>query len=155
MRQLLLLGSVFSLLFALSSCKDEFSIDNGDALLFGHFYGQCVGEQCVETYLLTADALFEDTNDNYGGQNFNFVPRSDEDFQQVRDLIDLFPTELLAEEETTLGCPDCADGGGIHLQINDGTTERIWRIDQDKDNVPAYLHNFIDAVNERIARISD
>ena len=67
---------------------------------------------------------------------------------------DFFPSQLLNEKKTTIGCPDCADGGGLFIQYSENGNVKSWRIDQEKDNVPHYLHNLIDKVNEKIKIIN-
>lgn len=45
---------VFSMIVLVSilSCQEEeVNLYDGNYLIFGHFYGECLGETCVETYL--------------------------------------------------------------------------------------------------------
>lgn len=148
----------FSLLIPLLliSCSndDGISLSETNFLIFGHFYGECLGEACVETFKLTDTQLFEDTLDLYSGTEQNFVPLGNDMFEQVRDLVNFFPNQLFSESEAILGCPDCADGGGMFIQYSENGKLRSWRIDFDKRNVPAYLHNFIDKVMEKINLIN-
>jgi hypothetical protein len=74
---------------------------------------------------------------------------------EVNDLVDFFPNQLLDETETIIGCPDCADGGGLFIQYLDNEDIMAWRIDQNKNNVPTYLHDFMDKVNEKIQIINN
>ncbi|MEM9687322.1 MAG: hypothetical protein AAF934_10435 [Bacteroidota bacterium] len=55
----------------------------------------------------------------------------------------------------TFGCPDCTDGRGVFIQYSENGNVKSWRIDQIKVNVPGYLHNFIDKVNEKIDFINN
>tara|TARA_R110002012_G_scaffold263456_2_gene446537 strand:- start:203363 stop:203821 length:459 start_codon:yes stop_codon:yes gene_type:complete len=146
--------NVFLALFflgLLNACDDENDTVNSQAyLVFGHFYGMCVGEGCVQTYKLTEKQLFKDTEQDYSGENVKFVVLEDEKFELVKDLMNHFPRQLLAEKEIFLGCPDCADGGGLFIQYSDNGNIRTWRIDQVKSNVPDYLHSFMDRVNAKI-----
>ena len=139
-----------------TSCnKDCITLNEQNYLVFGHFYGMCAGEGCVETYKLTDMKLYEDLIDDYSGQNLEFVELENETFAQVNDLVDFFPNQLLSEEETVFGCPDCSDGGGLFIQYSDNGNLKSWRIDQFQNNVPSYLHAFIDQVNEAIALINN
>ncbi len=139
-----------------TSCnKDCITLNEQNYLVFGHFYGMCAGEGCVETYKLTDMKLYEDLIDDYSGQNLEFVELENETFAQVSDLVDFFPNQLLSEEETVFGCPDCSDGGGLFIQYSDNGNLKSWRIDQFQNNVPSYLHAFIDQVNEDIALINN
>ncbi|MFD0990208.1 hypothetical protein ACFQ1R_08880 [Mariniflexile jejuense] len=147
----MVLVSVF--LVACSS-NDSINLDNDDYLIFGHFYGFCIGESCIETFKLTNNKLYEDSIDNYASEPFDFEVLNNEKFEQVKDLIDAFPTKLLKEKEAILGCPDCADGGGIFIEYSKNGVVKRWKIDQMKYNVPEYLHAFMDAVNGKIALIN-
>jgi hypothetical protein len=152
-------------LFALAmgmfiSCnKDEdndcSSASDPEYLIFGHFYGECFGESCVETFKLTDTKLYEDTIDDYSGQNLAFIELSNEKFELANDLDDYFPLQLLGESETVFGCPDCSDGGGLFIQYSINGNVQSWRIDQEKSNVPSYIHDFMDEVNERIELINN
>ncbi|MGY8885139.1 MAG: hypothetical protein ACKVKI_06440, partial [Flavobacteriales bacterium] len=138
------MNKVLTLLIAIvmtTSCnKDCITLNEQNYLVFGHFYGMCAGEGCVETYKLTDMKLYEDLIDDYSGQNLEFVELENETFEQVSDLVDFFPNQLLSEEETVFGCPDCSDGGGLFIQYSDNGNLKSWRIDQFQNNVPSYLH---------------
>lgn len=155
MKTLITTLALVALLF--TSCSDS---DNGvqvnkmDYLVFGHFHGECDGEGCVETFKLTKDKLYEDTLDEYLGKNLEFMELSSEKFEQVKDIIDYFPTELLSAKDTMFGCPDCRDQGGIFIQYSKNGIVKSWRIDKDKDEIPIYLHDFIDKVKEKISLIN-
>ncbi|MDP5094056.1 MAG: hypothetical protein NWQ17_12150 [Polaribacter sp.] len=148
---------IVSLIAIILSCSsdDKIIINEQNFLVFGHFYGMCVGESCVETFKLTDKKLLEDTIDDYSGQNLAFIELENDKFEQIKNLIDFFPNQLLNESETVFGCPDCADGGGLFIQYSENGKIKSWRIDQNKNNVPTYLHNFMDKVNEKIALINN
>ena len=134
--------------------KDEGSTKNDiDYLIFGHFYGHCMGEDCVKMYKLTDDQLLEDTTDSYLATDFEFIPMGKEKFEMVRSLIYAIPDQLLEEDKDTLGCPDCADQGGLYIEISNQGSMKNWRIDQDKSAVPVYLHDFMDQVNAAIGEL--
>lgn len=127
-----------------------------DYLIFGHFYGECLGEGCIETYKLTADQLFEDTLDHYYGAGpFSFVPLDPAVFEEVKDLWDFFPAELLNQPDSTFGLPDAGDWGGlIVILFKDGQTH-TWRLDQRNQSNPAYAQDFADKVNDKIYQINN
>lgn len=145
----------FVLLVLISGCttQDELLLNEGDYLIFGHFYGFCVGENCVENFKLTNKNLYRDSNHNYSQESFNFELLGNDKFEQVKDLTNYFPEKILSEKESTFGCPDCADGGGLYIEYYKNGTVKKWRIDQMKTNVPTYLHDFMDTVNEKIGLI--
>ena len=140
----------------LISCKKS-NLGENDYLIFGHFYGECWGERCVETFKLTDIKLFEDTTDSYQYQSPNnggFVKLSNYKFKLVKDLTDYFPIKLFNESNTVFGCPDCADQGGLYIEYKKNGNIGHWTIDQRTRNVPDYLHKFIDKVNEKIELIN-
>lgn len=150
-----ILLSALALAALLLSCdKEDHSPDlsGNDYLIFGHFYGFCQGEECVRTFKLTADKLYEDQNDNYMGHgDSDFAELSQERFEQVKHLPGLLPAELLQAESQTFGCPDCADQGGLYIEHAKDGEVRTWIIDNDKSAVPDYLHLFMDEVRAAIA----
>lgn len=150
--------SIYAILLLIFICSctsnDDIQLNKSDYLIFGHFYGFCVGESCVKTFKLTSDALYEDLNDNYSHESFNFGVLDGDKFEQAKDLINYFPTKLLSEKENIIGCPDCADGGGLFIEYSKNGVIKSWRIDQMKNNVPDYLHDFMDKVNEKILIIN-
>jgi hypothetical protein len=145
------------LIGAFASCNndDDIASNESDYLIFGHFYGMCVGESCVETFMLTDTSLLEDTKDDYTGKEFNFKKLSKSKFERVKDLPDFIPNQLLNEKDSIFGCPDCADAGGLFVRYSDNGNVKSWRIDQVKANVPEYLHSFMDKVNEKIALVNN
>jgi hypothetical protein len=150
-----------SFLLLISSCKKEEdqSGEVPDYLIFGHFYGECIGEGCIEIFCLEPTRLLEDANDNYPNSNSfyaaDFYPLSTEQFNSANGLMDYFPDTLLSMTETVIGQPDYADGGGLYIEYNVGSVRRFWLIDKAKYNVPVGLHEFIDKVNERIDLINN
>ena len=144
--------------FLLTSCKkDEVELSDSDYIVFGHFYGECLGEQCVKIFRLEKDKLFEDTKKQYPNR-FNFyegdyVQLSQQKFNDTKDLINYFPTDLLNESDTVIGQPDAGDWGGLYVEYNVDGVRKFWLLDQMKSNVPSKYHNFIDKVNEKIAQL--
>ncbi len=137
-------------------CKCNQNNDSGDYLVFGSFYGECLGETCVETFKLTASEVFEDTNDHYPCEApYNFVGLTEEKFNQVNGLMARIPDALLAVNDTTFGCPDCVDQGGILIKYSTGGTEKTWKMDMQEDVVPGYLHSFLDSVKVKISTLSE
>ena len=142
-------------IFLLTSCeKDDLELSNSDYIIFGHFYGECIGEQCVEIFRLEKDKLFEDTKDRYpNSADFymgNWIQLSQQKFNDTEDLISWFPTDLLNETSTVIGQPDAGDWGGLYVEYNANGIRKFWLLDQKKSNVPTKFHDFIDRVNEKI-----
>jgi len=140
------------------SCKQEdktLTIAQPDCFVFGHFYGKCMGEQCVEIYKLEDNKLFEDTKDKYPNRiDFyagNYVQLSNQKWLNTNDLMRSFPADLLNETDTVIGQPDAGDWGGLYVEYNFNGVRRFWILDQMKSNVPTKYHDFIDIVNQKIS----
>jgi hypothetical protein len=136
------------------SCKrDHDQVPNSDYLIFGHFYGECGGENYIEIFKLGNDNLFEDTKDQYPNTNSfydgSYVKLSDEKFNLTKDLMDFFPYDLLNETNTVIGQTDAGDWGGLYIEYNFNGTRKFWLMDLMKTNVPAKYHNFIDKIVEK------
>ncbi len=122
--------------------------------LFGHFYGFCHGEQCIEIFKIENGKLYEDTNDIY--------PRYDEayegeyilldaaKYELVKNLPDKMPEALFAETQTVIGQPDAGDWGGFYAEIQRDGELQWWLIDTMKDNLPEYLHDFTDELQAAV-----
>jgi hypothetical protein len=150
----------FSTICLTSCCKDEIdSIGQNDFLIFGHFYGECAGEGCIETYKLESNRLLEATVDQYapaGDYNFDaFEVLPQQKFEAVRDLFDFFPDELLEDNRTVIGQPDAGDWGGVYVELKSGGVHRYWILDNWEANMPAVYNDFVDKVHERIAVINE
>lgn len=145
----------------ISGCQkdEELKITGQDYLIFGHFYGECEGETCIEIFKLEGNKLLEDTNDNYPQQatyyNGKFIEHPDSKFNLVKDLPAHLPSDLLKSNQKVIGQPDAGDWGGLYIEYSRNETRQYWLIDQEKSNIPDYLHDFVDKVNERIEWINE
>jgi hypothetical protein len=126
----------------------------GPYLVFGSYYGMCEGDGCVSFFQLRDGKLYADKKHQYPVNGTlhsgDYEALSDDKYQQVKDLVDKVPHELLSESSTSIGCPDCADGGGIYIEVNSAEGKRFWYIDNNDRETPEYLHDFVVAVNEKI-----
>jgi hypothetical protein len=129
-----------------------------DYIVFGHFYGFCMGEECIEIFKLTNTGLYEDTSDTYPRWDRyyegNYVQLDQEKFELVKSLGDHIPEELIQSQDTVFGSPDAADGGGVYFAIKSGEQSRFWVIDQVDNNIPEYLKSFKTKINESIHLIN-
>lgn len=126
-------------LFLFSGCEKGI-FNKEKTLIFGKFHGFCVGESCNEIYKLTSKNLYEDTKNKYiTEENFKF--------EIAEHLLTEIPEELLDLENETIGCPDCADQGGYYIQFTDKEGTKTFKIDTFRDNVPMYLHGYIDQID--------
>jgi hypothetical protein len=133
-------------------------LDNeNDYFVFGHYYGQCVGEQCTETFILQNGILYENTKDSYPVNTVytyeNLVRLSNEKAVLATSLLSKIPASLADETSGYIGCPDCADGGGIYIELFTKGEKKFWHIDAVKSQLPEYLHTFVDDVKSTIAGV--
>lgn len=147
----------YCLIVMLNSCEkeNEIKLVDSDYIIFGYYYNMCAGN-CIAFFKLEENKLSKDTRTQYpplypdGFYNGNFVPLSQHQFDEVKDLPDYFPTDLLKESGTVIGCPDCADAGGLYIEYNVKGVRKYWHIDKVKSEVPDKYHTFIDKVEEKI-----
>lgn len=143
-----------ALLLFLSACKFDGSPTPGCAyLVFGHFYGECEGEQCIELFKLEECKLYEDQKDELdrsGPPNANWKQLSEAQYALVSGLPAEIPRQLLDEPETVIGQPDAGDWGGLYIEVRYLGETLHWYVGKKRDNLPAYLHPMADAVEEAV-----
>lgn len=155
---------LLSILFLAGSCEksEQPEPENGEQFFFGWYYGFCVGESCIEIFKIEDGKLFEDTLDKYpdmyGEMPYEgeFTMRDQEDHGEVKGLPSALPEALFNEEETVLGMPDAADGGGLYVARRGAEGEMQWRyIDRSRRNVPNYLHDFMKELELAVEALQD
>ena len=139
------------MLITFTCCKKEkcaTSEITNDYLVFGSFYGECFGEQCIEIYKLDNHHLYEDTRDMYPGSTQpyqgSYQKLHDSLYSQVQHITMKVPAQLLQETGSVIGQPDAGDWGGYYLETKQNGQVRFWLIDTKKENLPSYLHPFVD-----------
>jgi hypothetical protein len=143
----------FVLMLVLTACSKEEN-QNENFIIFGHSYGECIGPDCVKVFKLTDTSLYFDiyAKERKQGKH-KYVELENSEFIKARELWELFPSELLTMPDTTFGCPDCRDQGALILQYSNAKKSWNFSIDQDKDELPTYLHPYVDKVNQIISII--
>ena len=130
-----------------------------DYILFGHFYGECIGEQCIEIFKLTNDSLYEDINDEYPNidkaYDGNFKALDNSLFEQIKGLQAQVPDELLTTNLRVIGQPDAGDWGGIYFEISSKEQNGFWMIDKMQANLPDYLKPFVTEIEKDIDLIEN
>jgi len=148
-------------LLVLLSCDEDERIDLKDSsyITFGHFYGFCLGEQCIEIFKLTDNGLYEDVLDRYPGSDSpyrgNFKPMDAYKFELVKQLRNELPSALLDIEERRIGQPDAGDWGGYYLEIVHRGKIRFWLMDKNELYLPENLKPFALKLGAYIEKISD
>ena len=143
----------FVLMLVLTACSKGENQDE-NFIIFGHSYGECIGPDCVKVFKLTDTTLYFDiyANERKQGKK-KYVELANSEFLKARELSDLFPSELLTMRDTTFGCPDCRDQGALILRYSTEKKTLNFLIDQDKNEIPAFLHKYVDKVNQVISMI--
>lgn len=111
----------------------------------------------MEIFRLEQEKLFEDTKDKYPNKNGfydgTYVQLSQQKFNDTKDLIKYFPSDLLDESNIIIGQPDAGDWGGLYVEYYSDGFRKFWLLDQMKSNVLSKYHYFIDKVNEKIDKL--
>jgi hypothetical protein len=130
MKKLLLFSVLTCFLIACTNNDDN--DETPDNIVFGQFYGFCVG-QCFKPYQLTNIRLTVDDDEEHYMQGYTYKPTDVLDataFREAKHLLEDIPDELLnAENGKVYGCPDCADQGGVYLELNFNRNTKIILID--------------------------
>lgn len=141
----------------MNACKPPESVPADPYFIFGHFYGECIGETCVEIFKVYGDKLWEDTDDRYPSDAYMQGTFTEIDQTHYNDALQLWadlPDDLRDETSTVLGYPDDLDQGGLFIQYLESNGDRAYfLIDQDTDDVPTYLHSWMGEVNALIAQL--
>lgn len=150
------------IILTLVSCQQDDikqSESNPDYIIFGHFYGECIGEKCVEMYKLTNNHLYEDTNDRYPNSNERYVGNfellDDALFEKVKGLNGAIPVALLTTDKKIIGQPDAGDWGGLYFEISTDGKKGFWLIDKKEENLPDDLKPFVKEVENSISLINN
>ncbi len=139
-----------------AGCRKE-KISKKDVVVFGTFYGECAGEQCIEIFKLENEKLYEDSIDKYpnssAAYNGNFNGLSNSKYNLVKDIVSKIPDSLYLETEHVIGQPDAGDWGGIYFEINKNDKQYYWLIDTQTRNLPKYLHSFSEEIMEAVSKL--
>ena len=143
MRAIIFIVAVLSLFTA---CKKN-SIGNNMAnaeFTFGTSFNFCSGD-CAHFYALQDGKLYPDAlTGQYGGTlAFKTTTLPNDKYLLAKQLLDSFPAFLLNNADTTFGCPDCADGGAIHIWRTINGSKKFWNIDYQDAGVPVEILPYI------------
>lgn len=135
------------------SCSSDNNI-NRNYLVFGKYAGFCIGN-CIQVYKIENQALFVDTLQKYPSSNQpyegSYVPLTHNQYEQSKSLLEAIPDQILSLEETVIGQPDAVDQGGYYIEIKTASIHRYWLIDTNLSQVPEFMHDFLNQVDNRIA----
>lgn len=71
----------------------------------------------------------------------------------AKELKESFPGYFLSHPNQTFGCPNCADQGAIHIEIEHNGTVKSWDIDTDVNQQPAEIRPYIKRLLQIIAQL--
>jgi hypothetical protein len=137
----------------LSFCTKD-SLNNIDYFIFGDSYGECLGN-CANFYLIKDHNIYPDSMNIYYNSPFYFKksPLSKEKYDLAKKLVDDFPDYLAKNPNQTIGCPDCHDQGGIHIEIKENGTTKSWHIDTEIIQLPAQIRSYLKEVQDVILQL--
>lgn len=130
-------------------------LESDDYVVFGDFFGECIGEGCIDIFKIQDGRVFSDTLDRYPSASklphqTAYVEISNDSYEALEDILSRIPEELYVEDRTVIGQPDAGDWGGYYLEIKIDDETRYWLIDKMEDNLPSYLHAFVEQLDEAI-----
>lgn len=125
-----------------SSCKKEScNIDN--YFVFGKAFGEC-GGNCATFFKVENGQVFADEMTYYTGTaTFSNTPLNNAHYTLAQNLENNFPLYLSSHPDTTFGCPDCHDQGGIYFKKVINGVEHYWNIDTDTVNQPQAIRTYV------------
>lgn len=157
MKYAMLFIALTGLLFG--SCRKDNSISPGvadDYVIFGSYFGECVGEGCIQMYKVTDTEVQEEIDDKYwlsgGAQPGSFVALAPSKFEIVKNIANEIPADLYTEA-SVIGIPDGGDWGGLYLEVRKNGETHKWNIDMMKSNVPEKYHTFIDLLTGYVGQM--
>ncbi len=146
----------FFLFLAFLSCNEasdpEENLREG-VLVLGLTYGECGGD-CAHLFKLDESSLFQDDESGYWWTGQGAPAFQAEALDNTAALIEMqslltdFPNYLLETTEERFGCPDCADGGAIHVMREVDGKEMWWTLDTEIKSNPEELQEWTSKVHE-------
>jgi hypothetical protein len=149
-----ILFATFIVFISLSGCTKE-NLDNIDYFAFGSAHGFCLSN-CADFFLIDDGNIYPDDFDYYYNEStltFKSEPLSIEKYNLAKDLIDRFPNYLINNLNKTFGCPDCADQGGIHIEIKENGQIIRWHFDTNISNLPVQIQDYIQNISSVINQL--
>jgi hypothetical protein len=140
------------LIFSSSCTKDN--LDNIEYFSFGSAYGFCQGN-CANFFIIKDGDIYPDDLDYYLGSSLKFKSEAlpIEKYNLAKNLIYGFPKYLIENPNKTFGCPDCADQGGIHIEIKEKGQIKRWHFDTTILNLPAEIQKYVQEISNVIEEL--
>ena len=144
----------FIVILILSSSCTKDNLDNIDSFSFGSAYGFCQGN-CANFFIIKDGDIYPDDMDYYPGSSLKFKAEAlpVEEYNLAKKLIDGFPEYLIENPNKTFGCPDCADQGGIHIEIEEKGQIKRWHFDTTISNLPTEIREYVQEISNVIEEL--
>lgn len=159
--------SLLVVIFCLVACNKEMEIIDpppagenltDSYLVFGHFYGFCQGETCIEIFKLENEKLYQDTVDSYPNRDDFYVAEFKlEDnslYQEASALLTGFPGVLYDNTNSVYGSPDTADQGGLYIERFENGERHFWILDNFNNDFDNDIKEYMKKIHEIIEKIN-
>lgn len=147
--------ATFIIILILSvSCTKE-KLDNIEYFAFGSATDFCLNN-CADFFMIKDGNIYPDDMDHYNGSTLAFKTDAlpNEKYNLVKNLIDRFPKYLINKPNKIFGCPDCADQGGIHIEIKENGQIIRWHIDTNISNTPTQIQDYVEDIEAIIEQLN-
>lgn len=114
----------------------------------GLTYGECTGD-CTHFVKLEEGRVFLDAEEGYLS-DINTLQFRSEALGQVETVLEMealafgIPAYLEQTEMNTFGCPDCSDGGALHLVVYENDETRHWVMDTSVRSNPQAIQPWVE-----------
>ena len=136
----------------LLSCEKD-NLEDLEYFAFGDAYGFCNGN-CANFFMIRDNNVYPDDMDRYDDPMiFKSVALPAEKYYLAKKLINNFPSYLIDNPDKTFGCPDCADQGGIHIEIKENGQIKKWHFDTNISNLPSRIQDYVKEVSDVINQL--
>lgn len=145
------------MLIVWSSCQDKDQPKmTEDMLIFGEAYGYCAGD-CAHFFKLENNQLTADNIERFDGSEPTFSNQAftSAQYEIATELLESIPEYLLLNANQTIGCPDCADQGGVYLFLTRDAQKYFWNIDTSVSNQPEEIRDYIAQVRSVIDQLQN
>lgn len=132
------------------SCK-KLDINSDSTISYGTSFGFC-GGYCKKELVVNQEMLRFNASKNGNNPDTKTCSESysQDKFDNLADLLDAEDFEKL---ETTIGCPDCADGGAEWVEVRSGV--KVKRVTFEYGKAPKDLDKIVSKLRDLAERFKD
>lgn len=143
-----------TVIFLLTTSCTKLNLENLDYFAFGNSFGMCQGN-CANFFLIKDKSLYPDDMNYYTGTTLKFKSEvlPDDDYNLAQKLVKNFPDYLINNPDKTFGCPDCADQGGIHIELKENGLMKRWHFDTNISNLPDEIQDYVREISVVIEQL--